>query len=188
MKAMRLFADRDGKLHIGTGITLSEMSGKYDLLLGMKHRQRIIPFDKKNPPAVTKRNNPGNRPPSHLVYHFDLHMVQDQRVSKMCGQEVKYYLLQKAESEHDLRVCVLVDVIGSTNITYSSQLDLDDLPCGIRVDDQGQATSPVALIALTPGDYLAVEFGDAPRVTVRYDITKGLTIEQVAEPIAASME
>lgn len=188
MKAMRLFADRDGKLHIGTGINVNEMSGKFDLLLGMKHYQRIVPFDKKNPPVVTKRNNPGNRPATQVVYHFDMHLVHDQRVSKMCGLEVKYYLLGKAESEHDLRVCVLVDVQGSTNISYSSQLDMDDLPCGTRIDDEGSASSPVALIALSPGDSLTVEFEDAPSARVRYDVTRGLTIEQVAEPQAAAME
>lgn len=182
MKAMRLFADRSGKVRVGVGICVSESAGRFDVVLGTKEFQRIVPFDKRNPPQVTKKEQ-AKRPPSNMIHDFDVRMFHDVRMSRVCGGEVKYYLITGAENEQDLSLCVHVDVQGSKGLSFSSHIELDDLPCGFRVDEAGVAASPVALIALSPGDYITIEFHDAPNVTVRYDETRGLVVAH--EPVAA---
>lgn len=185
MKAMRMFIDREGKLRISAGINVSESGGKYDLLLGMREHQRIVSFEKRNPPPVKKRASQPGRPEISSVYSFDLRLVTDLRLSKMCGYEVKYYLMVKAENERDPIICVHIDVKGSKGIKFRSSLDMDDLPCGYRVDDDGKACSPSALIALLPNDSFAVEFEDGTASTVRYDPKNGLIIE--SQPVLAAV-
>jgi hypothetical protein len=176
MKAMRLFTDsKSGALKTAKGFSVIGQKEKFDLLLGSGDGQRIIPLDRNNTPAIVDTAAQNGK---HFVYSVDLHLFHDRRMSKLIGTDVRYYFLTKAESDFDLRLCLHLDLQGSTGIQVFGSSGYDDLPCGNRHDNEGFPVSQVTLVVLSPGEYFVVEFGDRSSAVVRYDVAKGLLIEE----------